>query len=70
MVVEKLGKQKIVVSFSGAVGRRGLNIIKNCIEDIEKNGVPKKVPQAAINKLSKEINKSVWDRIKAERNIK
>jgi hypothetical protein len=70
MVVEKLDKEKITVSFSGAVGRKGLDIIKSCIEDIEKNGVPKKVPQKVINELSRSINKKVWERIKTERNIK
>ena len=71
MTVEKLGKEKITVSFSGAVGKKGLNSIKNYIEIIEANGAPKKkVPQSIINKLSREINKKVWDRIKKERNLK
>lgn len=70
MVVEKLDKEKITVSFSGAVGKKGLDIIKTCIENIEKNGVPKKVSQKVINELSREINKKVWERIKTERNIK
>ena len=70
MVVEKLDKEKITVSFSGAVGKKGLDIIKTCIEDIEKNGVPKKVSQKVISELSREINKKVWERIKTERNIK
>ena len=70
MVVEKLDKEKITVSFSGSVGKKGLDFIKTCIEDIEKNGVPKKVSQKVINELSREINKKVWERIKTERNIK
>ena len=70
MVVEKLDKEKITVSFSGAVGKKGLDIIKTCIEDIEKNCVPKKVSQKVISELSREINKKVWERIKTERNIK
>ena len=70
MVVEKLDKEKITVSFSGSVEKKGLDIIKTCIEDIEKNGVPKKVSQKVINELSREINKKVWERIKTERNIK
>ena len=70
MVVEKLDKEKITVSFSGSVGKKGLDIIKTCIEDIEKNGVPKKVSQKVINELSREFNKKVWERIKTERNIK
>ena len=59
-----------MVSFSGAVVKKGLDIIKTCIEDVEKNGVPKKVPKKGINELSREINKKVWARIKIERNIK
>ena len=70
MVVETLNKEKITVSFSGAVGKKGLDIIKTCIENIEKNSVPKKVSQKVISELSREINKKVWERIKTERNIK
>ncbi len=70
MVVEKLDKEKITVSFSGTVGKKGLDIIKTCIEDIEKNGVPKRVSKKVINELSREINKKIWERIKIERNIK
>ena len=70
MVVKTLNKEKITVSFSGAVGKKGLDIIKTCIENIEKNSVPKKVSQKVINELSREINKKVWERIKTERNIK
>jgi len=37
---------------------------------MEANGAPKKkVPQSVINKLSREINKNVWDRIKKERDL-
>ena len=70
MTVEKLGKEKITVSFSGIVGKKGLDSIKKYIEIIEANEAPKKkVPQSVINKLSREINKKVWDRIKIERNL-
>lgn len=70
MTVEKLSKEKIVVSFSGIVGKKGLDSIKKYIEIIEADGVPKKkVPQSVINKLSREINKKVWDRIKKEKNL-
>jgi hypothetical protein len=70
MTIEKLGKEKITVSFSGIVGKKGLDSIKKYIEIIEANGAPKKkVPQSVINKLSREINNKVWDRIKMERNL-
>lgn len=70
MTIEKSDKEKITVSFSGIVGKKGLNSIKKYIEIIESNGVPqKKVPQRVINKLSREINKDIWDRIKKERNL-
>jgi hypothetical protein len=70
MIVEKSGKEKITVSFSVVVGRKGLNSIKTYIEAIEANGAPKKkVPQSTINRISREINKKVWDRIKKERNF-
>ena len=70
MVVEKLGKEKITVSFSGAVGKTGLSRIKKYIEIVEASDMPvKKVPQKVINKLSREMNQKIWDRIKKERNL-
>jgi hypothetical protein len=70
MVVEKIDKEKITVSFSGVVGKKGLNYIKKYIEVIEANGLPKKkAPQKVINKLSRAINKKIWDKIKEERNL-
>jgi hypothetical protein len=69
MVVEKIDKEKITVSLSGAVGKKGLDIIKNCMEEIELNGAPKKVPQRAINEISHEINKSAWKKLKKKRNM-
>ena len=70
MTVEKLGKEKITVSFSGAVGKKGLNSIKKYVEFIEANGAPKKkVLQSIINKLSREINKSAWEKLKKKRGI-
>lgn len=70
MTIEKIDKEKITVSFSGIVGKKGLDSIKKYIEIIEADGAPKKkVPQSVINKLSREINKKVWDRIKKERNL-
>ncbi len=70
MMIEKSGKEKITVSFSNVVGKKGFNSIKKYIEIIEANGAPKKkIPQSVINKLSREINKNVWDRIKKERNL-
>ncbi len=71
MVIEKLSKEKITVSFSGAVGKKGLNNIKEFIEDLELNKSPKKkaTPKAVVNKLSREINKSAWEKFKKERGI-
>ena len=69
MVVEKIDKEKITVSFSGAVGKKGLDIIKNCMEEIELNGALKKVPQRVINEISGEINKSAWAKLNKKRNI-
>lgn len=70
MTVEKLGKEKIVVSFSGIVGKKGLNSIKKYIEIIEADGAPKKkVPQSVINKLSREINKNAWEKLKKKRGL-
>lgn len=70
MIIEKSGKEKITISFSNSVGKKGLDSIKKYIEIIEANGAPKKkVSQSVINKLSRGINKNVWDRIKKERNF-
>lgn len=70
MIIEKAGKEKITISFSNSVGKKGLDSIKKYIEIMEANGAPKKkVQQSVINKLSREINKNIWDRIKKERNL-
>ena len=71
MVVEKLDKKKITISFSGAVGKKGLNDIKEYIEFLEANGVPKKklIPKSVIKKLSDEINKAASARFKKAKGI-
>jgi hypothetical protein len=71
MIVEKLGKEKITVSFSGAVGKRGLNSIKKYIEFLEANGIPKKreISITAIKKLSDEVNKSASENFKKAKRV-
>jgi predicted HicB family RNase H-like nuclease len=66
MVVEKLDKEKITVSFSGAVGRKGLISIKKYIEFLEANGIPKKkeVSVRLIKELSDEVNKAAAEKFK------
>ena len=66
MVVEKLDKEKITVSFSGAVGKKGLNSIKKYIEFLEANGIPKKkeVSVRIIKDLSDEVNKVASEKFK------
>lgn len=70
MTVEKLGKGKIVVSFSGIVDKKGLNSIKKYIEIIEADGAQKKkVPESVINKLSRAINKKAMEKLKEKRGL-
>lgn len=71
MVVEKLDKKKITVSFSGSIGKKGLNDVKEYIEFLEANGVPKKKPisKSVIKKLSDEVNKAVAERFKKAKGI-
>ena len=66
VIVEKKIKEKITISFSGVVGRKGLNSIKKYIEFLEASGIPKKkeVSPAIIKKLSDEINKSAAEKFK------
>ena len=66
MVVEKLDKEKITVSFSGELGRKGLNSIKKYIELLEANGIPKKkeVSVRVIKSLSDEVNKAASEKFK------
>ena len=66
MVVEKLDKEKITVSFSGSVGRKGLNSIKKYIEFLEAYGIPKKkeVSVRIIKGLSDEVNKAAAEKFK------
>lgn len=70
MTVDKLGKGKIVVSFSGIVDKKGLNSIKKYIEIIEADGAQKKkVPESVINKLSRAINKKAMEKLKEKRGL-
>lgn len=70
MTVDKLGKEKIVVSFSGIVDKKGLNSIKKYIEIIEADGAQKKkVPKSVINKLSRAINKKAREKLKEKRGL-
>ncbi len=70
MTVDKLGKEKIVVSFSGIVDKKGLNSIKKYIEIIEADGAQKKkVPESVINKLSRAINKKAREKLKEKRGL-
>ena len=70
MTVDKLGKEKIVVSFSGIVDKKGLKSIKKYIEIIEADGAQKKkVPESVINKLSRAINKKAREKLKEKRGL-
>lgn len=71
MIVEKKTKDKITVSFSGSIGKTGLETIRNYIEFLEKGskGKKKKVSQATINQLSDEVTASAWQRLRKERGI-
>ena len=72
VVVEKMSKEKITVSFSGIVGRKGLNSIKKYIEFLEANGIPskKEIPASVIKKLSDDVNKTAWIKFKKKHGIK
>lgn len=70
MTVDKLGKEKIVISFSGIVDKKGLNSIKKYIEIVEADGAQKKkVPESVINKLSRAINKKAREKLKEKRGL-
>lgn len=71
MKIEQLGKEKITVSFSRAVGKPGLDRIKRYVELIEQKGVPKrKISRSIVNELSKKINKSASDNLMKKRGLK
>ncbi len=72
MVIEKKTKDKITVTFSARVGKRGLEKIRDYIEYLELAGTakPKKVSQASIDRISRKINAAVWQRLKKERKLK
>lgn len=71
MIVKEKNKEKITVSFSGSVGKKGLSSIKNYIEFLEKSEASKrkKVPQAVINKLADEVTAAAWKRFKKAKGI-
>lgn len=71
MIVKEKTKDKITISFSGSVGKEGLARIKDYIEFLEKNGVPrrKKVAQSVIDKLAEEINEAAWEKFKKAKRV-
>ena len=71
MIVEKIDQKKITISFSGEVGKKGLNDIKEYIEFLEANGVPKKkiISKSVIKKLSDEVNRAAAKRFKKAKGI-
>lgn len=71
MVVEKKNKELITITFSGKVGTKGLNRIKDFVELVElKSSSPKKkIPKSVIKKLADEVTTSAWERIKKERGL-
>jgi hypothetical protein len=62
MIVEKLEKDKITISFSRKIGTAGIKSIKNFIELLEMQaGAPKrKVSQSIINEVADEITLAGW----------
>jgi endonuclease III-like uncharacterized protein len=71
MIVEKLDKDKVTISFSKKIGNTGIKRIKEYIEFLEKASAlkMKKVPQSTINKLADEITASGWAKFKKKRGL-
>jgi hypothetical protein len=82
MIVEEITKDKITISFSGSVGKKGLALIRDYIEFLEKSGTSrrKKVSQSVISpkkgitkkqiqELADEINEAAWKKFKKARGI-
>lgn len=71
MVVEKLDKDKITISFSRKIGSSGIKRIKEYINFLEKASTVKikKVPQSTINAISDEITEAAWKKSKKKRGV-
>ena len=71
VIIEKMSKEKITVSFSGIVGRKGLSSIKKYIEFLEASGIPsaQETQASTIKKLSEDVSKSAWDKFRKKHSI-
>ncbi|WP_407526455.1 hypothetical protein PDL71_05480 [Lacibacter sp. MH-610] len=71
MIVEKLDKDKVTISFSRKIGSTGIKRVKEYIEFLERASTVKlkKVPQSAINKLADEISEAAWNKFKKQRGL-
>ena len=71
MIEETKDNEYISIRISKKVGAAGINRVKNYVKFLEINSTiaKKKVPQSVINKLSREINKSAWEKFKKARGI-
>ena len=71
MIEETRETGYISIRVSKKIGVAGINRVKNYVKLLETNSpiAKKKVTQSVINKLSREINKSVWEKFKKIRGI-
>ncbi len=71
MIVEKLDKDKITISFSRKIGSTGIKRIKEYIDFLEKASAVKlkKVPQSTINTMADDITEAAWKKFKKKRGI-
>ena len=71
MVIEKKTKEKITVTFSARVGKKGFEKIKDYIEYLElsEKQKPRKVSQASIDRMADKITAAAWQRLKKERKL-
>jgi hypothetical protein len=71
MIVEKLDKDNVTISFSRKIGSTGIKRVKEYIEFLERASTVKikKVPQSTINKIADEISEAAWKKFKKQRGL-
>jgi hypothetical protein len=68
MATEVIEKDFVTIKVSKKIGTTGINRVKAFVKSLEaNNGKQSKLNQKIIDKLSREINKAAWEKLKKKR---
>lgn len=70
MTIDSTDKDFIIIKVPKKIGRARIKRLKDFAKSLEDDKtLPKKVNLKLINQLSREINKSAWEKLKKKRSV-